>query len=377
MIREDRLKRELPRLNARMVKQFAEANFNGRQDVMDAVRGRERGGPRLAAWLKIPERELLAALEIVEWPVHAAVQLYAPCALGGVPRPRTQQRPQAFAAPRADLPDHISLLNRYGPPRNQGTVGTCTSYATVAMIEGQLADPAADLAEAFVYSITKSIDGHDGDGSWLEFSTRVLESHGVCREATWPYHPDREYLTRKPSDAALAEARKFQIGSRIQLAPGDVDGIRAELAAGHGVGLSVPIFDSTYASLNFHSRGRFRMRLGESDAIGGGHAMCIAGYMDDPWLQQNSLDDELGGGAFLLRNSWGADWAADNPHAARFGASSGYAVMPYEYVRSYAYEAFSAPLPVAGDRRLGGWWSRTMTAVAARSRSRLIEIGTH
>jgi len=67
----------------------------------------------------------------------------------------------------------------------------------------------------------------------------------------------------------------------------------------------------------------------------GGHSWCIVGYVDD--------EDVPGGGYFIVRNSWGTNWAVDSPEA------SGHGLMPYEYVERYAFEAFTGPTKVTSS----------------------------
>ena len=59
----------------------------------------------------------------------------------------------------------------------------------------------------------------------------------------------------------------------------------------------------------------------------GGHALCLAGYADDPSVP--------GGGYFIARNSWGADWASESPERA------GYAMIPYAYVKMCQVSGFT------------------------------------
>ena len=59
--------------------------------------------------------------------------------------------------------------------------------------------------------------------------------------------------------------------------------------------------------------------------ICGGHAMCLAGYVDD--------SSYPGGGYFIARNSWSDDkWAPDSPEMP------GYALLPYAYVADFGHE---------------------------------------
>ena len=61
------------------------------------------------------------------------------------------------------------------------------------------------------------------------------------------------------------------------------------------------------------------------DKIRGGHALCLAGYVDD--------DSYPGGGYFIARNSWSDDkWAPDSPEMP------GYALLPYAYIADLGHE---------------------------------------
>lgn len=58
--------------------------------------------------------------------------------------------------------------------------------------------------------------------------------------------------------------------------------------------------------------------------------MCLVGYED---LAQ---EEELGGGKFILRNSWGTTtWAYQSAY------SPGYGTIPYAYIARYGQEAYS------------------------------------
>jgi len=57
--------------------------------------------------------------------------------------------------------------------------------------------------------------------------------------------------------------------------------------------------------------------------------MCLVGYTDMPGRP------EIGGGRFILRNSWGTLWAAQSS----FGA--GYGTIPYSYIARLCMEAYS------------------------------------
>ena len=65
----------------------------------------------------------------------------------------------------------------------------------------------------------------------------------------------------------------------------------------------------------------------------GGHAMLLVGYVDD--------ESVLGGGYFIIRNSWGGDWGED-----------GYGKLPYAYAELFITSAMTIirrPVATAGN----------------------------
>lgn len=58
------------------------------------------------------------------------------------------------------------------------------------------------------------------------------------------------------------------------------------------------------------------------------HALCMVGYQDDETVP--------GGGYFIVRNSWGPDWATQCPDGR------GYCWLPYDYLQRYGLTSFTA-----------------------------------
>ena len=65
--------------------------------------------------------------------------------------------------------------------------------------------------------------------------------------------------------------------------------------------------------------------------INGGHAMLVVGYKDEPMIP--------GGGYFIVRNSWGENWAA-------LGEYPGHAKIPYAYIDLFCGSAMSIIQPI-------------------------------
>jgi hypothetical protein len=74
------------------------------------------------------------------------------------------------------------------------------------------------------------------------------------------------------------------------------------------------------------------MRIGNESGPNGqpaGHAVCLIGYQDNAQYP--------GGGYFIVRNSWGLDWASQSPYGP------GYGTIPYQYIASENWEANTIP----------------------------------
>jgi C1A family cysteine protease len=57
-----------------------------------------------------------------------------------------------------------------------------------------------------------------------------------------------------------------------------------------------------------------------------GHAVALVGYEDSP--------EFAGGGYFIVRNSWGYNWATEGV----FGP--GYGTIPYRYIERFNWDAW-------------------------------------
>lgn|GEM_PF-1433343 len=235
------------------------------------------------------------------------------------------------------LPHAIRLVDRMQPVRDQGERGTCVAFASVALREFLLQQP-EDLSEQFLYWACKELDGFPGAGTYIHTAMSVLAEYGVCRETDWPYNPKQTANEGQgpPPHGARDAAKAYRLASARTVEPGLVLHYKHVLAGEGGKGgmpvtFGVLVFNSWYMSRETHRTGKITLPLPGEEPVGG-HAMCVVGYVDD--------DTVPGGGYFIVRNSWGAKWAAESPEAA------GHALMPYEYVERFAMEAFTGPSPV-------------------------------
>ncbi|MCK5861565.1 MAG: C1 family peptidase [Candidatus Hydrogenedentes bacterium] len=233
-------------------------------------------------------------------------------------------------------PDTVRLMDKMQPVRNQGERGTCVAFATVALREFLLGGQ-DDLSEQFLYWACKELDGQPDPGTFVHTAMSALAEYGVCPESDWSYNPNQTTNEGQgpPTPQALHISRTFRLKSARTVEPDLVPHYKSILAGDNGnngmpVTFGTLVFNSWYMSAETHRTGKITLPL-PGEAPAGGHAWCVVGYVDD--------SDVPGGGYFIIRNSWGSDWAPDSPEAA------GHAMMPYAYVEGFAMEAFTGPHP--------------------------------
>jgi hypothetical protein len=264
----------------------------------------------------------------------------------------------ASFGPPVALPDKVEPLASLPRAVFQGVRNSCVAF-TLAAIYQILSKDNTDLSEQFLYWACKSRDNIRGDvGTNPLVAMTVLQQVGICTEAAWPYQPapsDSANPGHGPAPERAVEEAKLRRIKRFQQLPAkDFRQIKAALAAGKPVLIGLPIWEHWQGAWQGRTMGRIRAPLpGERQR--GGHAMCALGYRDDP--------SAPGGGYFIVRNSWGPEWAKDNPDGP------GYCHVPYRVIFEQGLAAIaaegveSAPAPpltggapaaVPGARPMGG-----------------------
>lgn len=225
----------------------------------------------------------------------------------------------------------VDLRECFSPIRDQQNRGTCVAHAVVALMECfyRRAGESLDLSEQWLYWVCKERDGAPNDeGTQIFVATEIAVGDGVCLEDTWPYEPDEipgnEGQGPPPSGAAQ-EAANRRMGSWDELADRSAAAIQAALDETLPVAIGVPVYDNWASNPAANASGDIPMPLPFS-VLEGGHAMAIVGYDFD--------SDVPGGAGFIVRNSWGEDWANDS------AIGPGYGVLPFPYVEQYGWGAY-------------------------------------
>lgn len=248
--------------------------------------------------------------------------------------PRATIAPPLLATTAAPPPPSINLVPQMPPIRNQGSRGTCVAFASLGAYEHFLGKAGAhqDLSEQFLYWDCKSNDGHPTEeGTWVGVAFPLLKRDGCCLEGTWPYNPvpipGNESQGPPPGGAKL-QALTFRLANFQVLAPTSVADIKTALADSRCVAFSIPVFNSWYGSPQVAYSGDITLPI-PGEVRNGGHAMCLVGYAD------SAADVAIGGGRFIVRNSWDTTWGLACPYGA------GYGTIPYAYITRFASEAYA------------------------------------
>jgi hypothetical protein len=209
----------------------------------------------------------------------------------------------------AVLPPSVNLRPGCPPVYDQGRLNSCTANAIAAafeFLEIKNGNTGFDPSRLFIYFNERKLENEiDSDhGAYLRDGIKCIASTGICREADWPYDPQK--FAEQPPDGCFQTAQTYKALSYFRMNNANIDELKSCLSAGFPFVFGFAVYDSFYDA---DSNGGI-VSLPGDEVLKGGHAVMAVGY-DDATAR------------FTIQNSWG-------PAVG----DGGYYYMPYQYLTS-------------------------------------------
>ena len=283
--------------------------------------------PAILAWL------------LISVTLPAQVREYAMgCRLDDEAYESTPTKPRLLTRSYETLPSRVNWETYCPTPADQGSYGTCTSWAVayaartiMEAIAQDREDPDANAELAFspsfvYYHIKDKDDSGCTNGSSISNALQLLTTQGVPRKSTF-FSDCATYIPQ----VAVNEAKEYRIKDYFTLFLMDatqgrkIEATKKALAEGRPVIISMACYESFSHVKHVWN--------GSADEQRGHHAMCVVGY-----------DDDESGGAFRIMNSWGTGWG-----------EGGFAWVRYSDFARYVRYGFEMYLnPTQEETRLAG-----------------------
>lgn len=214
-------------------------------------------------------------------------------------------------------PTNIDLSSTCSPIKNQGSIGACTSFSTIGVMEfisKKNKISLNPLSERFAYYATRMNIMNNPDtsdtGSSIRDALKSVVKYGTCFNSLFPYNgdykiqPSQSIYTQALKNCVISYARYDDIDSvGMNQLPTTINTLKVSLSAG------IPIIAGFTCYSNLYNAVKGVIPPAKGDIIGG-HAIMIVGYDDSKKL-------------FKFKNSWGTSWGVN-----------GYGFLPYSYYLS-------------------------------------------
>ncbi len=223
---------------------------------------------------------------------------------------------QIVGAVTTDAHGNISFMTRVSPATPAPTPPSPTPTPTPTPPPAPPKPAVLErVSRLFEYYGTRKIEGtiNDDAGASIRDAIKCGALYGVADEALYPY--DITKFAATPAPTIWTAAATHKVTSYHAISDGDINTMKAVLAAGSLIEFGFSVYDS-FMTAAMASTGLMPMPA-PGEQVQGGHAVALVGHDDTKQIPGAPV------GAFLVRNSWGTGWGV---------AGSGYFWMPYAFV---------------------------------------------
>lgn len=193
---------------------------------------------------------------------------------------------------RFDLRD-VEGNNFVSPVKNQGPYGTCWAFGTTGAIESYMLISEMDALSLSERHIATC---HGGEWSPTDGGNFTLAMAYITRRDGIKLDEDNPYSGFNSNATCIQGISSFGYSDQARLLPNNIDIIKSQLMQYGAMYTSMHWDDSYYNSSDYTY-----CRNGNAT---GGHAVTLVGWDDE-------IETQCGTGAWLVKNSWGADWGND------------------------------------------------------------------
>ena len=271
-------------------------------------------------------------------------------ATGGVLDPRQFEKASIYEPLSEDnnknpLPESANLQKFAPVVGNQGHQGSCvawsSAYGARSILESARTGQPGEQVK-FSPSFLYNQIGMDGcEGSYILKAMEFMTKQGAVPYDAFPY-TDKD-CSNQPNNQLVQQAAQYKMRGFNRLSQGDkndvldLNAIKQNLAQGAPVVIGMMVGGSYMQPM----MGKDYWEPTEEDKSMqgfGGHAQCVVGY-----------DDRKYGGAFLIMNSWGAEWGNNGFAWVRYPVfkyfvREAYGLEPMQKVGAAVNQAFEAEI---------------------------------
>jgi len=235
---------------------------------------------------------------------------------------------------KKEPPASEDLRSSYSDIKNQERLGACTAFSACSVME-YLLNKNIDLSELYFYYKERELDGsiETDAGSTVRQSAKVATKFGSCKEEIVPYITSK--FADEPSEDANKDAANHRTKAYYRL--NNIDEIVYTVGIlKKPVLIGIDVYES-FEQVDYN--GYIPIPDIKREKLLGRHAVNICGYF---WIDkttglsrlQRLIDfitrkriKQKDGLYFIIRNSWGSDFA-----------DKGYMYAPVEFIKNYSFD---------------------------------------